>query len=70
MCSVFTNKHKEDTCTLEANTRRVTPGGVGLHGDIYVEDGGFRTDAPICPQLAVSRPTLAYRPAKTPHGVN
>ena len=37
---------------LEAKSRIVTPGDVDPDGDIPYEDGGFRTDAPTCPQLA------------------
>ena len=30
----------------------MTPGDVDPDGEITVEDGGFRTDAPTCPQMA------------------
>ena len=49
---VRTNKNKEDEGTLEAKSRIVTPGDVDPDGDIPVEEGGFRTDAPTCPQVA------------------
>ena len=49
---VRTNKNKDDAGPLEAKSRIVTPGDVDPDGDIPVEDGGFRTDAPTCPQLA------------------
>ena len=48
---VRTNKsEKEDE--LIAKSRMVTPGDVDPDGDIPVEAGGFRTDAPTCPQVA------------------
>ena len=34
-----------------AKSRIVTPGDVDPDGEIPVEDGGFRTDAPTCPQI-------------------
>lgn len=49
----LTNKNKDVNGMLEANARLVTPGDVEPDGGIPVEDGGFRTDAPSCPQLAV-----------------
>ena len=49
---VRTNKNKEETGPLEPKSRIVTPGDVDPDGDIPVEDGGFRTDAPTCPQVA------------------
>ena len=49
---VRTNKNKEDDGPLEAKSRIVTPGDVDPDGDIPVEEGGFRTDAPTCPQVA------------------
>ena len=48
---VRTNKDKTDA-TLIPKSRIVAPGHVDPDGDIPVEDGGFRTDAPIAPQLA------------------
>ena len=48
---VRTNKSKEEL-ELEAKSRIVTPGDVDPDGDVPYEDGGFRTDAPTCPQLA------------------
>ena len=49
---VRTNKNKEEHGSLEAKSRIVTPGDVDPDGDVPVEDGGFRTDAPTCPQVA------------------
>ena len=49
---VRTNKNKEENGDLEAKSRIVTPGDVDPDGDIPVEAGGFRTDAPTCPQIA------------------
>ena len=49
---VRTNKNKQEDGPLEAKSRIVTPGDVDPDGDIPVEDGGFRTDAPTCPQVA------------------
>ena len=50
---VRTNKDKSgDDAYLEAKSRLVIPGHVDPDGDIPVEDGGFRTDAPTAPQLA------------------
>ena len=50
---VRTNKDKSgDDANLEAKSRLVIPGHVDPDGDIPVEDGGFRTDAPTAPQLA------------------
>ena len=49
---VRTNKNKDEEGDLEAKSRIVTPGDVDPDGDIPVEDGGFRTDAPTCSQLA------------------
>ena len=47
---VRTNKNKTEEDLL-AKSRIVTPGDVDPDGDIPVEDGGFRTDAPTCPQI-------------------
>ena len=49
---VRTNKNKEEDAELLAKSRIVTPGDVDPDGEIAVEDGGFRTDAPTCPQIA------------------
>ena len=48
---VRTNKSKKET-ELIAKSRIVVPGDVDPDGDIAVEEGGFRTDAPTAPQLA------------------
>ena len=48
---VRTNKSETDD-ELIAKSRIVTPGDVDPDGEITVEDGGFRTDAPTCPQMA------------------
>ena len=37
---------------LEAKCRYVTPGDCDPDGTLPIEDGGFRTDAPTCPQVA------------------
>lgn len=52
MRNILTNKNKAEHGKLEAKTRLVTPGDVDPDGEIPVEDGCFRTDAPTCPQLA------------------
>ena len=48
---VRTNKSDKEN-ELIAKSRMVTPGDVDPDGDIPVEAGGFRTDAPTCPQVA------------------
>ena len=48
---VRTNKAKEGE-PLQPKSRIVTPGDVDPDGEKPVEDGGFRTDAPTCPQIA------------------
>ena len=45
-------KPKKDDKELIPKSRIVTPGDVDPDGDIPVEAGGFRTDAPTCPQAA------------------
>lgn len=52
MRKVLTNKNQKEHRVFEANTRLVTLGDVDPDGEIPVEDGGFRTDTPTCPQLA------------------
>ena len=47
---VRTNKNKIEE-DLVAKSRIVTPGDVDPDGDVPVEDGGFRTDGPTCPQI-------------------
>lgn len=47
------HKNNEGNDMPEAKTRLVTPGDVGPDGDIPVEDGGFRTDTPTYPQVAL-----------------
>ena len=50
---VRTNKDKSGTDgNLEAKSRIVVPGHVDPDGEIPVEEGGFKTDAPTAPQLA------------------
>ena len=50
---VRTNKDKSNKEeNLVAKSRIVLPGHVDPDGDIPVEDGGFRTDAPTAPQIA------------------
>ena len=48
---VRVNKSETDD-ELIAKSRIVTPGDVDPDGEITVEDGGLRTDAPTCPQMA------------------
>ena len=48
---VRTNKSEAED-ELIVKSRIVTPGDVDPDGEITVEDGGFRTDAPTCPQMA------------------
>jgi hypothetical protein len=49
---VRTNKDKTgEDINLEAKSRLVTPGDVDPDGEVPVEAGGFRTDAPSAPQL-------------------
>ena len=52
MRRVLTIQNTEDNGMREAKTRLVTPGDVEPDGEIPVEDGGFRTGAPTCPQFA------------------
>ena len=49
---VRTNKNKDPLSDLIAKSRLVVPGDVDPDGDVAVEEGGFRTDAPTAPQLA------------------
>ena len=49
---VRTNKAETETDPLQAKSRIVVPGDVDPDGDIPLEEGGFRTDAPTCPQIA------------------
>jgi hypothetical protein len=48
---VRTNKNVKEEGELMAKSRIVTPGDVDPDGDLPIEDGGFRTDAPTCPQV-------------------
>ena len=41
-----------NTADLIPKSRLVTPGDVDLDGDILVEAGGFKTDAPTASQLS------------------
>ena len=53
---IRTNKNKDDPLGddgQEAKSRVVVPGDVDPDGDKPREDGGFRTDAPTCPQIAL-----------------
>ena len=43
---IRTNKNKDESGPLEPKSRIVTPGDIDPNGDLSVEDGGFRTDAP------------------------
>ena len=47
-----TNKAEKETEPLVAKSRLVAPDDVDPDGDTPVEAGGFRTDAPTCPQVA------------------
>ena len=49
---VRTNKNREDDGKLKAKSRIVTPGDRDPDEHLSVEDGGFKTDAPTCPQTA------------------
>ena len=49
---VRTNKNNDYDGRLEPKSRIVTPGDMGPDGHLSVEDGGFKTDAPTCPQTA------------------
>ena len=49
---VRTNKDKTGD-TLQAKSRIVVPGDVDPDGETPVEEGGFRTDAPTCPQIGL-----------------
>ena len=49
---VRTNKALTEEEGLIAKSRIVLPGDVDPDGDVPVEEGGFRTDAPTCPQVA------------------
>ena len=55
---VRTNKNKDDPLTdvltsLQAKSRLVIPGDVDPDGAKPIEEGGFCTDAPTSPQLAL-----------------
>lgn len=48
---IYTKKNKDDE-DLKAKARMVMPGHVDPDGEVTVEEGGFRTDAPTCNPVA------------------
>ena len=50
---VRTNKNKDEQAELTAKSRLVVPGHRDPDGGKAHDEGGFRTDAPTCPQLSL-----------------